>query len=189
MAKSNYEIIGSDRLYKKLQELGNGARLAALRGVKSTCMEILADAKVRLTEGGHRVTSALFNSGKVLKSDEDKNAYEARFEADYAPFVEFGRRPGKGLNEEGIKNVAQWAIKKGILSAYSIKTRKKVKAGSKDIEQRARDFAIQVSKRYKRRGRKATPFLFPAFEAKKGNVDKNIGKELGRWIKELEAKV
>lgn len=184
MAKSNFEIIGSDRLYKKLDELGNGARLAALRGVKATCMEILADAKVRLTEGGHRVTSALFNSGRVMKSDEDKNAYEASFDAKYATYVEFGRRPGK---RPPIDAIRQWIDKKHVLDTFSIKTKRMNKRKS-DYESRRNGLAFAIARSIGKKGTKAHPFLFPAFEAKKVNVEKNIGKELGRWIKELEAK-
>ena len=183
--KPKVEIIGGEKLSKTLSELGYKAKLEALRGVKATAMEVLADAGERLTKGGHRVTSKLFASGKVERSDEEKDAYEVSYSAEYATYVEFGRRPGKGLNNQGIENVAQWAKKKGILNTYNIKTRRKSKAGVKDIDQRARAFALWLSGRYKRRGRKGTPFLFPAFEAKKGNLGKNIGKQIAALIKEL----
>ena len=99
--------------------------------------------------------------------------------------MEFGRRPGTGLKNQGIENVAQWAKKKGILNTYNIKTRRKSKAGVKDIDQRARAFALWLSGRYKRRGGKGTLFLFPAFEAKKGNSGKNIGNQVAALVKEL----
>lgn len=188
MGKSNFQVVGGKELQKVLNELGNRGVQAAMAGIKTTCLEILGDAKDRLTSGGHRATSKLHNSGRVYKAKDEKDAYEVVFEAEYAPFVEFGRRPGKGLNEEGVEAVAEWAKKKGILHAYNVETHKKSRAGTKDLDERARQFALWVSGRYKKRGRKGTPFLSPAFEAKKGNVGKNIGREIAKLIKQLETK-
>lgn len=177
-------ISGDKEAQDSIKQYGKKAIIAVMRGVRATAIDILADAKQRLKNGGHIATSKLFNSGKVQLDPEDEKFVDVIFSGggdgytDYAEYVEFGRRAGKGLNEKGVEAVAQWAKKKGILHAYNIKTRKRSTAGAKDIDQRARDFAIWLSGRYKRRGRKATPFLFPAFQAKRSELKTNIEKEL-----------
>lgn len=177
-------ISGEKELFAEIRNYGRKGEAAARQGVRATAIEILADAKQRLKNGGHVVTSKLFNSGKVMVDPEDDRFIDVIFSGggdgyvDYAEYVELGRRAGKGLNDKGVEAVAQWAKKKGILHAYNIKTRKRSTAGTQDIDERARSFAIALSKRYKQRGRKATPFLFPAFEAKRNNLTANIEKEL-----------
>lgn len=177
-------ISGDKELLAEIRSYGQKGEAAARRGVRATAVDILADAKQRLKNGGHMVTSKLFNSGKVQVDPDDDKFIDVIFSGggdgytDYAEYVEFGRRAGKGLNEQGIEAVAQWAKQKGILHTYNIKTRKRSTTGTQDIDQRARDFAINLSKKYKRRGRKATPFLFPAFEAKRNSLKTNIEKEL-----------
>lgn len=177
-------ITGDREICEKLRVMGKRGVVAAEKGVRITAIEILKDAKERLVKNGSRVTGKLFNSGKVTIDADDTNFTDVVFSGggdgytDYAEYVEFGRRAGKGLNEKGVEAVAQWAIKKGILHSYNIKTRRRSTAGTKDIQERARDFAIAYSGRLKKRGRKGTPFLFPAFEAKRNNLMTNIQKEL-----------
>lgn len=182
------EIKGINDLNKVFRELGKGKGLAAIRkGILITGQEILTESQRNLTQNGQRVTNALFRSGKVSKTQSEL-AYEISYDANYAYYVEFGRKPGKGLNEEGIEQVAQWAIKKGLASRYSIKTRKRVSENRDTVHERARQIAFFISGRYKRRGRKGKPFLYPAFEAKKGNLFNNISKSFNEFVERIKVK-
>ena len=60
----------------------------------------------------------------------------------YYPFVEFGRKAGKGISREGQFAVARWAKLKLSLSNTD-----------------ASRFAYNLSQKYKRRGRKAKPII------------------------------
>lgn len=184
MSRSNFQVVGGKELSKKLDELGRRGVQAAMAGIKTTCLEILADAKDRLTSGGHRATSELFNSGRVYKAKDEKDAYEVVFEAEYAPFVEFGRRPGKRPPIDAIK---QWVDKKHLSDTYSIKDHSQSRRG-KDYKKRRDSMAWAIANSIAKKGTQAHPFLFPAFEARKGNVGKNIGREIAKLIKQLETK-
>lgn len=188
MGRSNFQAVGGKELSRKLDELGRRGVQAALRGIQLTCLEILNDAKTRLSNGGQRVTGKLFNSGKVARAEE-QDAYEIAFgspdkEVEYATYVEFGRRPGKRPPIDAIK---QWVDKKHLSDTYSIKDHSQSRRG-KDYEKRRDSVAWAVANSIAKKGTRAHPFLFPAFEAKKGNVGKNIGREIAKLIKELETK-
>lgn len=188
MGKSNFQVIGGKELQKVLNELGTKGVEAALRGIQLTCLDILNDAKSRLSNGGQRVSGKLFNSGKVSRAEEP-DAYEVAFgspdkEVEYATYVEFGRRPGKRPPIDAIK---QWVDKKHLSDTYSIKNRQQSNRG-KDYKRRRDSMAWAIANSIAKKGTQAHPFLFPAFEAKKENVGKNIGREIAKLIKKLETK-
>ena len=86
---------------------------------------------------------------------------KAQFKADYASVVEFGRRAGS--KPPPITPIADWVHKKGIGGTYSIKSKRRTgKSGTQ--EQEDRRAAWFISKKIGKRGIKATPFLYPAFD-------------------------
>lgn len=180
-----FEISGSKELQAKFRKLERSGQTAALRGLKITALEVLNDAKERLSNGGQRVTAKLFNSGKVVASEE-QNGYDVVFgdlgkEVSYAYFVEFGRRAGK---MPPVDYIREWVKKKGIADTYNIKTKKQANRGN-DFDDRAMSVAFMIARSIAKKGTKARPFLFPALEAKKGNVIKNIEAELNKEIADL----
>lgn len=183
-----FEITGDKKLQSTLRTLGKQGPIVAMKGLKVTSLEILNNAKERLVQGGQRVTSKLFNSGKVVKSKTEM-AYEVVFggvegELMYAYYVEFGRRAGK---MPPIDYITEWVVKKGLADTYNIKTRKVTKRG-KEFDYRAMSIAFLIARSIAKKGTKAHPFLYPAFEEKKENLLKNISNEVNKLIKELSIK-
>lgn len=180
-----FEITGDKELQVKIRELGKRGVQAALRGLKITALEVLNNAKERLQQGGQRVTSKLFNSGKVVQSDT-KSEFEVVFgdmgqEVSYAYYVEFGRRAGK---MPPIDYITEWVVKKGLADTYNIKTRKRTNR-DKVFDYRAMSIAFLIARSIAKKGTKARPFLFPAFEEKERNVIKNIETEISKEINKL----
>ncbi len=174
MGKSKVRIVGAKELQSNLRNLGSQCLAAALRGLARACVDILNDAKQRLTDGGQRATNLLFNSGKVQRSQEADNAYEILFDTEYAEFVEFGRRPGK---QPPVDQIKAWIDKRHILDTYSIKTHKQTKRGS-DYEKRRDGLAFAIARSIGKKGTKAHPFLHPALEANKEKILPYIKDEI-----------
>lgn len=88
----------------------------------------------------------------------------------YYPWVEFGRRPGSGISQEGQFAVARWA---------------KLKLGLDHKE--SQGFAYGLSERYRRFGRKAQPILkiSPSGEPLPGGILDNLFSRIDRGIKTL----
>lgn len=183
----SFTIAGDKELQARLKEFGRDGTTAAMRGVRVTALEILNNAKERLVQNGSRVTSKLFNSGKVVADDENANFVDVIFSgggdgySDYAEFVEFGRRAGRMPPVEAI---TEWVRKKGIADTYSIKTQRQSKRDA-SFDNRAQNIAFAIARKIARQGTPAKPFLFPAFEAKKGNIITNIEKELDKLINKM----
>lgn len=181
MSKFRAKIDGTPKLQQAFRRLPTIVLQAAMRGLAKASIEILNDAKARLSEGGSRVTGLLFNSGKVTESEEESNAYDIGFDADYAAFVEFGRRPGKMPPVDHIK---EWVKKRHIADTYSIKTHRQIKR-NEDFDKRAENIAWAIAKSIEKQGTKAHPFLFPAFEEKKGNAEKHIRSEIEKVLNQM----
>lgn len=80
--------------------------------------------------------------------------------------VEFGRKPGKGINEIGQRAVARWAkLKLGIAN-----------------EKSAKSFAYLLSEKYKREGRKPQPIL----DIKPESLEPILGGQLDTTFKEID---
>lgn len=182
MAK--YDLKGEKELLQNIEKLGTDGVQAIFNGFMITGVEILNDAKSTLDKNKQRVTGLLYNSGKVTKSQGGEQGVDISFDALYAYWVEYGRKAGKMPPIEDIK---QWIRKSGALDTFSIKTHMRSNRGD-EYEKQVENMAWAVAKSIAANGTKAHPFLFPAFEAKKGNVVRNIKSEYDKFIKSISLK-
>lgn len=178
------EIEGIDDLNKVLDELGRGRGMAAIRqGVFTTGQEVLTESQRNLNAQDQRVTGKLFRSGKVTKVPNEMEV-DISYDSNYAYYVEFGRKAG---TPPPYAPIIEWVKKKGIADTYSIKTRRR-SAKTPKIMKRIVRIAIAIAKGIGKNGTKAKPFLYPALEAKKGNLYANINKSFNEFIDKLRVK-
>jgi hypothetical protein len=116
-------------------------------------------AKQNLKSNDSVVTGVLRNSIKVNPLKRTMSVV-VRADAEYAGFVEFGRKAGK---MPPVDDITEWVVKKGILDTYSIKTGKRSRRGA-DFNYRAMSVAFLIAKKIQYRGTKAKPFFYQAFE-------------------------
>lgn len=142
---NNFDFMAGDKAFKALGET-----------LKQTSREMLEESRSNLTKGNHNVTSNLYKSGKV-KNENEKGIiqYSIGYLAKYAYYLEFGRKKGK---MPPISSLYKWVVKKGL----------------KDAGKEAMSMAWGVAKNIAKQGSKAHPFLFPAFELKRKNLNKNL---------------
>lgn len=178
---ANTEIKGLDDLNKVFSELGKGKGMEVInKGIHSTGQDILVESQKNLTAGGQRVTGKLFKSGKALR---DGNETQISYDADYAYYVEFGRKAGK---MPPLSDITEWVVKKGLADTFSIKTKNRTKRG-KAFDYKAMSIAFLIAKKIAKKGTKARPFLYPAFEKGRNNIFKNINREFQQYIDSIKA--
>lgn len=145
------------RLNEMLSREANRINKQALEGLYSVGMNVLADSQANLSRNESIATSKLINSGSVKRQPD--NSVDVIYDADYAFWVEKGRKSG---TPPPIKPILEWIKKKGIVDTYSIRTRKQTKRGA-DFLKRATTLAFLIARSIGQNGTKAKPFLYPAF--------------------------
>ena len=126
-------------------------------GLKDSAARIVAVAKTRLKDNGSVATGMLRNSGSVRPQVD--GTVDAGFYADYAQWVEYGRKAG-GMPP--VKLIKEWVRKKHITS------------NEKEID----SMAFAIAKNIAANGTKAKPFLTPSYEENKSRIDDIIQKAI-----------
>ena len=129
----------------------------AAQGLKESAARIVAVAKIKLKDNGSIATGMLRNSGSVRPQVD--GTVDAGFYADYAYWVEYGRKAG-GMPP--VKLIAEWVRKRHITSDES------------DIE----SIAFAIARNIAANGTKAKPFLTPSYEENKSRIDKIMQKAI-----------
>ena len=129
----------------------------AAQGLKESAARIVADAKKALKDNGSVATGMLRNSGSVRPQVD--GTVDAGFYAEYAYWVEYGRKAG-GMPP--VKMIQEWIRKKHIAG------------NEKEIE----SMAWAVAKSIAANGTKAKPFLTPSYEENKSRIDDIIQKAI-----------
>lgn len=119
-------------------------------GLKDSAARIVAEAKIKLKDNGSIATGMLRSSGSVRPQVD--GTVDAGFYADYAYWVEYGRKAG-GMPP--VKLIAEWVRKRHITSDES------------EIE----SIAFAIAKNIAANGTKAKPFLTPSYEENKSRID------------------
>lgn len=129
----------------------------AAQGLKESAARIVAGAKTRLKDNGSVATGMLRNSGSVRPQVD--GTVDAGFYADYAYWVEYGRKAG-GMPP--VKLIKEWVRKKHITS------------NEKEID----SMAFAIARNIAANGTKAKPFLTPSYEENKSRIDDIIQKAI-----------
>lgn len=163
--RGSVKIEGLNELNRAFKSMSSSSADKTMgEGVEATADEVLEDSQRRLTEGGHRVTDELYKSGKVTEIDTLN--YSTDYDAEYALYVEFGRKAGKRPPSD---NILEWVINKGIATLDS---------GAKSV-------AFLIARSIGRKGSKPHPFLFPAFELKSKNIYDNLKESFNKLTKKV----
>ena len=129
----------------------------AAQGLKDSAARIVAVAKTHLKDNGSVATGMLRNSGSVRPQVD--GTVDAGFYAEYAYWVEYGRKAG-GMPP--VKLIKEWVRKKHITS------------NEKEID----SMAFAIAKNIAANGTKAKPFLTPSYEENKSRIDDIIQKAI-----------
>jgi len=136
-------------------------------GLKDSAARIVAVAKTRLKDNGSVATGMLRNSGSVRPQVD--GTVDAGFYADYAYWVEYGRKAG-GMPP--VKLIAEWVRKRHITSDES------------EIE----SIAFAIARNIAANGTKAKPFLTPSYEENKSRIDEIMQKAINQVVEGYNGK-
>lgn len=129
----------------------------AAQGLNNSAARIVAEAKQKIKDNGSIATGMLRNSGSVRPQVD--GTVDAGFYADYAYWVEYGRKAG-GMPP--VKLIAEWVRKRHITSDES------------EIE----SIAFAIARNIAANGTKAKPFLTPSYEENKSRIDEIMQKAI-----------
>ena len=139
----------------------------AAQGLKESAARIVADAKKALKDNGSVATGMLRNSGSVRPQVD--GTVDAGFYAEYAYWVEYGRKAG-GMPP--VKLIAEWVRKRHISSDES------------EIE----SIAFAIARNIAANGTKAKPFLTPSYEENKARIDEIMQKAINEVAENYNGK-
>mgnify|MGYP001183678437 CR=1 FL=1 len=130
-------------------------------GLKDSAARIVAGAKIKLKDNGSIATGMLRNSGSVRPQVD--GTVDAGFYAEYAYWVEYGRKAG-GMPP--VKLIKEWVRKKHITS------------NEKEID----SMAFAIARNIAANGTKAKPFLTPSYEENKSRIDEIMQKAINEVV-------
>ena len=139
----------------------------AAQGLKESAARIVAGAKTRLRDNGSVATGMLRNSGSVRPQAD--GTVDAGFYAEYAYWVEYGRKAG-GMPP--VKLIKEWVRKKHITS------------NEKEID----SIAFAIARNIAANGTKAKPFLTPSYEENKARIDELMQKAINEVAENYNGK-
>jgi len=150
----------------------------AARGLNEAAARIVAEAKRKIKENssitkrgiivkGSIATGMLRNSGSVRPQAD--GTVDAGFYADYAYWVEYGRKAG-GMPP--VKLIKEWVRKKHITS------------DEKEID----SMAFAIAKNIAANGTKAKPFLTPSYEENKARIDEIMQRAINEVTNNFNGK-
>ena len=144
----------------------------AKNGLAAFGMRIVARAKQTLKKNGNIAEGTLRDSGRTVIQPD--GTVDAGFYAGYAYWVENGRKAG-GMPPQ--HDLYQWLVKKRINPK-----------GKGSLEQRRRDAARSIAWYIKHHGTKAHPFLKPAYEQYRWNINKFMTGVIERTVSKFKPK-
>lgn len=177
---------------KRIKSFDKVVQSAAMRGIKSSAVNVLGDSQRNIKAHDSIATAQLINSGKT-KPNMSGRYVDVIYNVIQAFFVEFGRKAGKIPPYE---HILQWVHKRGIAATYtksgrkrssgaryaytSLKTRKTHKVSN--YWKQATSAAIAIAKSIGKRGTPAKPFLHPALRSNETKTLSLIKQEIDKTI-------
>lgn len=158
--------------------LGKEYNPTVKRGIKSGCMRsirVLQKATMKVPSGAHGTAGqgiyGAVNTGQYKRSwkfQELPDGGKLFNNAPYAPIIEYGRRPGKGISQVGQIAVATWAMRRlGV-----------------DYSQ-AKGIAFCLSRKYKRVGLKGRYVLRDSLPEIETAINAEVKTQIDRTLKRL----
>lgn len=139
----------------------------AAQGLKEVAARIVAEAKIKLKDNGSIATGMLRNSGSVRPQVD--GTVDAGFYAEYAYWVEYGRKAG-GMPP--VKLIKEWVRKKHLSQ------------DEKEID----SMAFAIAKNIAANGTKAKPFLTPSYEENKARIDEIMQRAINEVVNNYNGK-
>lgn len=177
---------------KRIKSFDKVVQSAAMRGIKSSAVNVLGDSQRNIKAHDSIATAQLINSGKT-KPNMSGRYVDVIYNVIQAFFVEFGRKAGKIPPYEPI---LQWVHKRGIAATYtksgrkrssgaryaytSLKTRKTHKVSN--YWKQATSAAIAIAKSIGKKGTPAKPFLYPALRSNENKTLALVKQEIDKTI-------
>jgi len=166
---------------KFMLELGKDYEPTVRRGIKSGGMRslrVLQKATMKAPSGAHGTAGqglyGAVNTGQYKRSWKYTDTAEGGKvfnNAPYAPIIEYGRRPGKGISQVGQIAVATWAMRRlGV--DYS----------------KAKGIAYCLSQKYKRVGLKGRYVLRDSLPEIETVINTEVKNQIDRTLKRLSEK-
>ena len=179
-------IEGEKELYANMQKSLFSLTEAGRKGLRQAGMNIIADAKQNLKNGGHIATGVLMASGRVQKVEGDPDSIDVGFfskdsKNGYAYFVEYGRRSGKMppvdmLMEWMRKRTSKSSALKSALAHIEGRRVRRESAYTKDYL--LRSAAWGLAKWIAKHGTRPHPFFAPAVEKNKASIEDAISESV-----------
>ena len=151
-------------------------------GLREFGMQIVAKAKDILHANGNIASGLLRNSGRTVEQPD--GTIDAGFYATYAYWVEYGRKAG-GMPPVDV--IFQWVKRKHRISKYNA-LRAASRMTGKSQDELARQEAWAIATWIKRHGTKAHPFLKPAYEQYRWNINKFMTGVIERTVSKFKPK-
>lgn len=162
---------------KRIKSFDKVVQSAAMRGIKSSAVNVLGDSQRNIKAHDSIATAQLLNSGKT-KPNMSGRYVDVIYNVIQAFFVEFGRKAGKF---PPIDMIRQWVDKRGLSDTFSLKTRKRSRRG-KAYEDRANTAAFLIARKIARSGTPAKPFLYPALRSNENKTLALVKQEIDKTI-------
>jgi hypothetical protein len=152
-------------------------------GLVSFGMQIVAKAKDLLQANDSIASGLLRNSGRTVEQPD--GTVDAGFYANYAEFVEYGRKAG-GMPP--VDDLYQWVKRKHRRSKKNSALTAAAAFTGKNEDQLARSAAWAIATDIKKRGTKAHPFLKPAYEQYRWKINKFMQAQVDKAVAAFKAK-
>lgn len=153
----------------------------AMEGLVDYGQRIVDQAKANLKSNNSVATGLLRNSGRTIAQPD--GTVDAGFYANYAEFVEYGRKAG-GMPP--VEPIYQWIRKKGAGRNSALKAAAAFTGKTTDELARSAAWAIAIS--IKRHGTRPHPFLKPAYEQYRNSIDEFMQRQVNKAVEQFKPK-
>lgn len=152
-------------------------------GLVSFGMQIVAKAKDLLQANDSIASGFLRNSGRTVEQSD--GTVDAGFYANYAEFVEYGRKAG-GMPP--VDDIYQWVKRKHRRSKKNSALTAAAVFSGKNEDQLARSAAWAIAVWIKKHGTHAHPFLKPAYEQYRWRINRYMEAQVDKAVEQFKPK-
>jgi len=152
-------------------------------GLVSFGMQIVAKAKDLLQANDSIASGLLRNSGRTVEQPD--GTVDAGFYANYAEFVEYGRKAG-GMPP--VDDLYQWVKRKHRRSKKNSALKAAAAFSGKNEDHLARSAAWAIAVWIKKHGTQAHPFLKPAYEQFRWRINRYMEAQVDKAVEQFKPK-
>lgn len=155
----------------------------AMEGLVDFGMKIVAKAQDLLRANDSIASGLLRNSGRTVAQPD--GTVDAGFYVGYAEYVEYGRKAG-GMPP--VDDIYQWVKRKHRRSKKNSALKAAAVFTGKDEDQLARSAAWAIALDIKKNGTQPHPFLKPAYEEYRWEINKFMQAQVDKAVASYKAK-